>query len=93
MNAKLIGALLAACSASFAMPALAAGDGGASGVRTDGVMQASQPVHAAQVMPPHDGKSHAASKNQGGVGGTGAGKSESGHREPRDTIDPMYRGG
>ena len=93
MNAKLIGALLAACSASFATSVLAGGDSSASGVQTDGVVHAAQPVHDAQVMSAHDGKSHANSKNQGGVGGMGAGKSESGRREPRDTIDPMYRGG
>ena len=93
MNAKLIGALLAVCSASLTTSAFAGGDSNASGVRTDGVMQAAQPVHDAKVMSARDGKGHAASKNQGGVGGMGAGKSESGRREPRDTIDPLYRGG
>ncbi|CAD6555433.1 hypothetical protein ACFQ3P_26450 [Paraburkholderia sabiae] len=89
MNTKLIGALLAACFASFAMPVLAGGYDAASDARTGGVVKASHVGHHAQ----HDGANPAAVKSHGDVGGSGTGKSESGRRVPTDTIDPMYRGG
>jgi hypothetical protein len=32
-------------------------------------------------------------QNQGDVGGDEFTRSQSGHREPSDTLDPMYHGG
>ncbi len=92
MNTKLTGALLAACFASFAMPVLAGGYDAASDAREGGVVKTSHAGHAVQ----HEGANSEVLKNHGGVGGvggTGAGKSESGRREQPDSIDPMYRGG
>ncbi|WP_205968359.1 hypothetical protein [Paraburkholderia sp. Tr-20389] len=93
MNAKLTGALLAACFSSFAMPVLAGGYDTASDVRTAGVIKASHAGQTAQTVSPHGGKRSEGSKTHGGVGGTDSGKSDSGRREQPDSIDPMYRGG
>ncbi|MEM5438884.1 hypothetical protein [Paraburkholderia diazotrophica] len=102
MKAKSLAALLAACASTLAVPSFAGGYGSASSsdypaAHASGSQSASHPVsHHAQAVRTRTMKHEQGSmddRNQGDVGGDEFTRSQSGHREPSDTLDPMYHGG
>ncbi|MPW19261.1 hypothetical protein GCT13_20760 [Paraburkholderia sp. CNPSo 3157] len=94
MKAKSLAALLVACASTLAVPSFAGGYGSAS---SSDYSAAHAPVsHHAQTVRPRTMKHEQGSmddQNQGDVGGDEFTRSQSGHREPSDTLDPMYHGG
>ncbi|SIT37448.1 conserved exported hypothetical protein [Paraburkholderia piptadeniae] len=94
MKAKSLAVLLIACASTLAVPSFAGGYGSAS---SSDYPAAHAPVsHHAQTVrtrtTKHD-QSGVGDQNQGDVGGDEFTRSQSGHRDPSDTLDPMYHGG
>ena len=93
MKARFIATLLVASAASLAVPAYAGGYGAASVYGGDVGEPASERGQTAHTKAPQDGDGSVVDKKRSGVGGDESGTSQSGRRSPRDSIDPMYRGG
>jgi hypothetical protein len=93
MKARFIAALLVASFASLAVPSYAGGYGAASVDCGDPGAPASQRGQTAHTKAARDGGGSVVDKKHSGVGGDESGTSQSGHRSPPDSIDPMYRGG
>jgi hypothetical protein len=95
MKAKSLAALLVACSSMLAVPSFAGGYGSASS-SSDYTAAHGSVSHHAQTVRARTTRHEQGSmddQNQGDVGGDEFTRSQSGHREPSDTLDPMYHGG
>ncbi|MEX3935239.1 hypothetical protein AB4Y32_26175 [Paraburkholderia phymatum] len=97
MKGKSLAVLLVACASTLAVPSFAGGYGSASSSSSSDYSVAHAPVsHHVQTV--HTGtmrheQGSMDDQNQGDVGGDEFTRSQSGHRDPSDTLDPMYHGG
>ncbi|MEM5389998.1 hypothetical protein VSR68_41765 [Paraburkholderia phymatum] len=99
MKAKSLAALLVACASMSSVPSFAGGYGSASSSADYSAAHASvsQSVsHHAQTVRTTTMKHEQGGmddQNRGDMGGDEFTRSQSGHRDPSDTLDPMYHGG
>lgn len=94
MKAKPLVALLAVCVSTVAVPSFAGGYGTASSSDYSVAhAHVSHHAHAVRTRTAKPGQTGVGDRSQDGVGGDEFTRSQSGHRAPSDTLDPMYHGG